>query len=129
MPGKRSKLAGKEWQSFLSKNNLVASTSKLGNCHDNEVAKSLSHLLKHERIRRQTYLTRDVVRQASRKPGAPQSSGWPDGQRALERACYLRASRPKARHPVADFRSAIMVGGYATVDSHKRLAQRIGTRR
>ncbi|WP_235602367.1 IS21-like element helper ATPase IstB [Sulfitobacter geojensis] len=45
------------------------------------------------------------------------SSGWPDGQRALERACYLRASRPKARNQVADFCSAPMAGCYAAVDT------------
>jgi hypothetical protein len=44
------------------------------------------------------------------------SSGWPDGQRALERACYLMASRPKARNQVADFCSAPMAGCYAAVD-------------
>ena len=45
------------------------------------------------------------------------SSGWPDGQRALERACYLMASRPKARNQVADFCSAPMAGYYAAVDT------------
>ena len=45
------------------------------------------------------------------------SSGWPDGQRALERACYLMASRPKARNQVADFCSAPMAGCYAAVDT------------
>jgi len=58
-----SQFTGKEWQSFLSKHNLDASMSRRGNCHDNAVAESFFHLLKRERIRRQTYLTRDAARQ------------------------------------------------------------------
>ena len=54
---------GKEWQSFLSKHNLVASMSRRGNCHDNAGAESFFQLLKRERIRRRTYLTRDAARQ------------------------------------------------------------------
>ena len=37
--------------------------SRRGNCHDNVVAESFFHLLKRERIRQQTYFTRDAVRQ------------------------------------------------------------------
>ena len=37
--------------------------SRRGNCHDNAVAESFFHPLKRERIRRQTYLTRDAARQ------------------------------------------------------------------
>tara|TARA_R100000687_G_C6431703_1_gene156018 strand:- start:783 stop:1016 length:234 start_codon:yes stop_codon:yes gene_type:complete len=37
--------------------------SRRGNCRDNAVAESFFHLLKRERIRRQTYLTRDAARQ------------------------------------------------------------------
>eukprot|EP00171_Calliarthron_tuberculosum_P019712 IDg19712t1 len=55
-----SQFTGKDWQSFLTKHNLVASMSRRGNCHDNAVAESFFHLLKRERIRRQTYLTRDA---------------------------------------------------------------------
>jgi putative transposase len=58
-----SQFIGKEWQSFLSKHNLDASMSRRGNCHDNAAAESFFHLLKRERIRRQTYLTRDAARQ------------------------------------------------------------------
>jgi len=54
---------GKEWQSFLGKHNLFASMSRRGNGHDNAVAESFFHLLKRERIRRRTYLTRDAARQ------------------------------------------------------------------
>ncbi len=50
-----SQFTGKEWQSFLSKHNLVASMSTRGNCHDNAVAESFFQLLKRERIRRRTY--------------------------------------------------------------------------
>ena len=58
-----SQFTGGEWQSFLGKHNLVASMSRRGNCHDNAVAESFFHLLKRERIRRRTYLTRDAARQ------------------------------------------------------------------
>jgi putative transposase len=56
-----SQFTGKDWQSFLTKHDLVASMSRRGNCHDNAVAESFFHLLKRERIRRQ--LTRDAARQ------------------------------------------------------------------
>ena len=58
-----SPFTSKEWQSFLSKHNLNASMSRRGSCHDNAVAESFFHLLKLERIRRRTYLTRDAARQ------------------------------------------------------------------
>ena len=38
------------------------SMSRRGNCHDNAVAESFFQLLKRERIRRRTYLTRDAAR-------------------------------------------------------------------
>ena len=37
----------------------------------------------------------------------------------MERACYLRASRPKARHQLADFCSAPLAGCYAAVDNQR----------
>jgi putative transposase len=52
-----------EWQSFLRKHNLDTSMSKRGNCRNNAVAESFFHLLKRERNRRQTDLTRDTARQ------------------------------------------------------------------
>ena len=58
-----SQFTGGEWQSFLAKHNLIASMSRRGNCHDNAVAESFFQLLKRERIRRRTYLTRDAARQ------------------------------------------------------------------
>lgn len=58
-----SQFTSKEWQSFLGKHNLDASMSRRGNCHDNAVAESFFQLLKRERIRRRTYLTRDAARQ------------------------------------------------------------------
>jgi putative transposase len=58
-----SQFTGKEWQSFLSKHNLVASMSRRRNCHDNTVAESFFQPLKRERIRRRTYVTRDAARQ------------------------------------------------------------------
>ena len=54
-----SQFTSKEWQSFLSKHNLIASMSRRGNCHDNGVAESFFQLLKRGRI----YLTRDAARQ------------------------------------------------------------------
>jgi putative transposase len=51
-----------DWQAFLDANNLQASMSRHGNCHDNAVAKSFFQLLKRERIKRQLYLTRDDAR-------------------------------------------------------------------
>ncbi|MFT4783572.1 MAG: putative transposase [Paracoccaceae bacterium] len=53
----------KEWQSVLGKHNFAASMSRRGNCHDNAVAESFFQLLKRERIRRRTYLTRYAARQ------------------------------------------------------------------
>tara|TARA_R110002051_G_scaffold63765_3_gene116027 strand:- start:38 stop:421 length:384 start_codon:yes stop_codon:yes gene_type:complete len=58
-----SQFTSTEWQSFLSKHNLDASMSRRGNCHDNAVTKSFFQLLKRERIRRRTYLTRGAARQ------------------------------------------------------------------
>jgi len=58
-----SQFTSREWQAFLSQHNLEASMSRLGNCHDNAVAESFFQLLKRERIKRRTYLTRDAARQ------------------------------------------------------------------
>lgn len=51
-----------EWQTFLRQHHLEPSMSRRGNCHDNAVAESFFQLLKRERIRRQTYPTRDDAR-------------------------------------------------------------------
>jgi putative transposase len=58
-----SQFTSREWQLFLSQHNLDASMSRRGNCHDNAVAESFFQLLKRERIRRRTYLTREAARQ------------------------------------------------------------------
>ena len=58
-----SQFTSREWQLFLSQHNLDASISRRGNCHDNAVAESFFQLLKRERIRRRTYLTREAARQ------------------------------------------------------------------
>jgi putative transposase len=58
-----SQFTSREWQVFLGKHNLGTSMSRCGNCHDNAVAESFFQLLKRERIRRHTYLTRDAARQ------------------------------------------------------------------
>ena len=57
-----SQYTSHDWQAFLDANNLQASMSRRGNCHDNAVAESFFQLLKRERIKRQLYLTRDDAR-------------------------------------------------------------------
>ncbi|WP_350616605.1 IS3 family transposase [Pseudomonas sp. HY7a-MNA-CIBAN-0227] len=51
-----------DWRSFLKANNLVASMSRRGNCHDNAIAESFFQLLKRERIKRKIYTTRQDAR-------------------------------------------------------------------
>jgi len=46
-----SQYSSADWRSFLKANNLVASMSRRGNCHDNAVAESFFQLLKRERIK------------------------------------------------------------------------------
>ena len=58
-----SQFTSREWQVFLAQHNLEPSMSRRGNCHDNAVAESFFQLLKRERIRRRTYLTREAARQ------------------------------------------------------------------
>jgi len=52
-----------EWAAFIRAHNLEHSMSRRGNCHDNAVAESFFSSLKHERIRRRTYKTREEARQ------------------------------------------------------------------
>ncbi|MEF0339535.1 IS3 family transposase [Pseudomonas aeruginosa] len=58
----RSQYSSSDWRSFLKANNLVASMSRRGNCHDNAVAESFFQLLKRERIKRKIYTTREDAR-------------------------------------------------------------------
>lgn len=58
-----SQFTSRDWQVFLAQHNLEPSMSRRGNCHDNAVAESFFQLLKRERVRRRTYLTRDAARQ------------------------------------------------------------------
>jgi putative transposase len=58
-----SQFTSREWQVFLAQHNLGTSMSRRGNCHDNAVAESFFQLLKRERIRRRTYMTREAARQ------------------------------------------------------------------
>ncbi len=58
-----SQFSSYDWQAFLKAHNLQQSMSRRGNCHDNAVAESFFQLLKRERIRRKTYLTREDARQ------------------------------------------------------------------
>ena len=58
-----SQFTSLEWQAFLKTHNLEASMSRRGNCYDNAVVESFFHLLKSERIRRKTYVTREAARQ------------------------------------------------------------------
>ena len=57
-----SQFTSHEWQSFLGLHNLEASMGRRGISYDNAVAESFFQLLKRERIRRQTYPTRDTAR-------------------------------------------------------------------
>ena len=57
-----SQYTSHDWQSFLKTHGLEGSMSRRGNCHSNAVAESFFQLLKRERIRRQTYATRDAAR-------------------------------------------------------------------
>ena len=57
-----SQYTSHDWQNFLKANNLQASMSRRGNCHDNAVAESFFQLLKRERIKRHIYSTRDDAR-------------------------------------------------------------------
>jgi putative transposase len=54
-----SQYSSSNWRSFLKANNLVASMSRRGNCHDNAVAKSFFQLLKQERNKRKIYSSRE----------------------------------------------------------------------
>lgn len=58
-----SQFSSYDWQAFLKAHNLQQSMSRRGNCYDNAVAESFFQLLKRERIRRKTYLTREDARQ------------------------------------------------------------------
>ena len=58
-----SQFTSREWQVFLAQHNLEPSMSRRGNCHGNAVAESFFQLLKRERIRRRTYMTREAARQ------------------------------------------------------------------
>lgn len=53
-----SRLTSFEWQAFQKTYNLETSMSRRGNCYDNAVAESFFHLLKTERIRRNTFASR-----------------------------------------------------------------------
>ncbi|MFJ7145606.1 IS3 family transposase [Pseudomonas protegens] len=57
-----SQYSSSDWRSFLKENNLVASMSRRGNCHDNAVAESFFQPLKRERIKRKIYTSRQDVR-------------------------------------------------------------------
>jgi putative transposase len=54
--------SSRDWQAFLKEHNLAASMSRRGNCHDNAVAESFSQLLKRERVRHKTYISREDAR-------------------------------------------------------------------
>ena len=57
-----SQFSSYDWQDFLREHRLKPSMSRRGNCHDNAVAESFFQLLKRERIRRKTYVTREQAR-------------------------------------------------------------------
>lgn len=51
-----------DWRKFLADNNLEASMSRRGNCHDNAVAESFFASMKTERIKRKIFNTREEAR-------------------------------------------------------------------
>jgi len=51
-----------DWRKFLNANNLEASMSRRGNCHDNAVAESFFSCLKTERIKKKRFKTREEAR-------------------------------------------------------------------
>lgn len=57
-----SQYTSHNWQAFLKDNGLEGSMSRKGNCHDNAVAESFFQLLKRERIKRKTYISREEAR-------------------------------------------------------------------
>lgn len=57
-----SQFTSGDWQNFLHAHGIVCSMSRRGNCHDNAVAESFFQLLKRERVRRKTYMTRNEAR-------------------------------------------------------------------
>jgi putative transposase len=57
-----SQYSSADWRSFLQANNLGASMSRRGNCHDNAVAASFFQLLKRQRIKRKIYTSRQDAR-------------------------------------------------------------------
>ena len=57
-----SQYSSHDWQDFLKTHGLEGSMSRRGNCHDNAGAESFFQLLKRERIKKKTYVTRDEAR-------------------------------------------------------------------
>lgn len=57
-----SQYTSHDWQAFLKANNLQASMSRRGNCHDNAVVESFFQLLKRERIKKRVYRSRSEAR-------------------------------------------------------------------
>jgi len=57
-----SQFSSHDWRDFLAAHHLEPSMSRRGNCYDNAVAESFFQLLKHERIRRKVYTTREEAR-------------------------------------------------------------------
>jgi len=57
-----SQFTSGDWQAFLKSHGIECSMSRRGNCHDNSVAESFFQLLKRERVRRRTYMTREHAR-------------------------------------------------------------------
>ena len=57
-----AQFTSREWQTFLRQHDLEPSMSRRGDCHDNAVAESFFQLSIRERIRRNTYPTRDAAR-------------------------------------------------------------------
>jgi putative transposase len=61
-PVESAQYSSSDWRSFLKANNLVASMSRRGNCHDNAVAQRFFQFLTRERIKRKIYTSRQDAR-------------------------------------------------------------------
>lgn len=58
-----AQFTSREWQVFLGPHSLQTSMRRRCNCHNNAIAESFFLLLKRERIRCRTDLTREAARQ------------------------------------------------------------------
>ena len=56
-----SQYSSYDYKIFATKNNIIPSMSRRGNCYDNAVAESFFKTLKKELVRKQVFLTREIT--------------------------------------------------------------------